>query len=114
MTGEPDCVEVIVTADSAQWLAAFTRRLVEARLVACGHHIAPVRAVYRWQGQVHDEEQARVGLHTRRSLVPHIVARADEEHADEVPCVIALPIVGGHPAYLGWIYDVTIDPDAAG
>jgi periplasmic divalent cation tolerance protein len=111
MTGEPDCVEVVVTAESADWLAAFTRDLVEARLVACGHHIAPIRAIYRWEGRVHDEQQARVGLHTRRSLVPEIVARADRDHADEVPCVIALPIAGGHPAYLRWIYDETAGPD---
>ena len=102
-----ECVEVVVTAGSADWLAAFTRGLVDDRLVACGHHIAPIRAVYRWAGAVHDETQARVGLHTRASLVPAIVARADRDHADDVPCVIALPMVGGHPDYLRWIHAET-------
>ena len=107
---ELDCVEVVVTAEHAEWLAAFTRRLVESRLVACGHVIPSIRAVYRWDDRVHDEGQARVGLHTRTSLVPEIVAQADREHADEVPCVIALPITGGHRAYLQWIYDETRGP----
>ena len=75
--------------------------------MACGHNIAPIRAIYRWEDKVYDEAQARVGLHTRASLVPKIVARADQDHADEVPCVIALPITAGHRSYLRWIYDET-------
>lgn len=103
----PDCVEVVVTAENADWLAEFTRGLVEDRLVACGHSITPIRAIYRWEGHVHDEPQARVGLHTRASLVPEIVARAGREHADDVPCVIALPIAAGNPDYLRWVHDET-------
>ena len=95
--------EVVVTAADEDWLAGFTRTLVEEQLVACGHHVAPIRSVYRWHGAVHDEAEARVALHTRRSLVPAIVARAQELHPYEVPCVIALPLVGGNPDYLAWI-----------
>ncbi len=106
-TGQLECVEVVITAENADWLADFTRSLVDDRLVACGHNFAEIRAIYRWDGQVHDDPQARVGLHTRASLVPEIVARADRDHADDVPCVIALPITGGHPTYMQWIYDET-------
>ncbi|MBW0115340.1 divalent-cation tolerance protein CutA [Pseudonocardia abyssalis] len=105
-----ECVEVVITAESAEWLADFTRSLVEGRLAACGHHIAPIRAIYRWQGDMFDERQARVGLHTRATLVPEIIARADRDHADDVPCVIAMPIVGGHPRYLQWIFEETRSP----
>ena len=101
-----ECVEVVITAESAEWLADFTRQLVEDRLVACGH-IAPIRAIYRWEGKVYDETQSRVGLHTRASLVPAIVARADRDHADDVPCVIALPITSGNLSYLEWVYSET-------
>ena len=69
-----ECVEVVATAESAEWLADFTRQLVEDRLMACGHNIAPISAIYRWEGKVYDETQARVGLHTRASLVHTIVA----------------------------------------
>ena len=103
---ELECVEVVITAESAEWLADFTRQLVEDRLAA-GGHVAPMRAIYRWEGTVHDEPQARVKLHTRASLVPAIVERADRDHTDDVPCVIALPVVSGHPRYRAWIYDET-------
>jgi periplasmic divalent cation tolerance protein len=100
---DEECCEVVITAADADWLAAFTRTLVEERLAACGHLLTPIRSVYRWDGAVHDEPEARVGLHTRRSLVPAIVARTADRHAYDVPCVIALPVVDGNPDYLAWI-----------
>jgi periplasmic divalent cation tolerance protein len=102
--------EVVVTAADAEWLAGFTRTLVEERLAACGHQVAAIRSVFRWEDEVHDEPEARVALHTRRSLVPAITARADELHPYDVPCVIALPLVGGNPAYLAWIAAETREP----
>jgi periplasmic divalent cation tolerance protein len=102
--------EVVVTAADADWLAGFTRTLVEERLAACGHQVAAIRSVFRWEDEVHDEPEARVALHTRRSLVPAITARADELHPYDVPCVIALPLVGGNPAYLAWIAAETGEP----
>jgi hypothetical protein len=49
----------MITADNADWLADFTRRLVEDRLAACGHNIARIRSIYRWEGAVQDEAEAR-------------------------------------------------------
>jgi periplasmic divalent cation tolerance protein len=98
-----ECCEVVITADDPGWLAGFTRTLVEERLAACGHLVEPVRSIYRWQGELHDDREARVALHTRRALVPAIVARAAELHPYDVPCVLALPVTGGNPAYLAWV-----------
>ena len=102
--------EVVITAGDADWLAGFTRTLVTERLAACGHTVTAIRAIYRWEGAVHDEPEARVALHTRRSLVPAIVARTAELHSYDVPCVIALPLVAGNPAYLDWIAAETREP----
>lgn len=104
---ESEFCEVVVTADDLEWLAGFTRTLVEERLAACGHTIPAIRSIYRWEGDLHDDAEARVALHTRRSLVPAIVARAGDLHPYAVPCVIALPIIGGNPAYLEWLADET-------
>ena len=106
---DTEVVEVVVTGPDAGWLDGLTRTLVEERLAACGHQLAAIRSVYRWEGAVHDEPEARVALHTRMSLVPTIVERADSDHPYDVPCVIALPITGGNPAYLQWVQDETRD-----
>jgi periplasmic divalent cation tolerance protein len=100
--------EVVITASDADWLAGFVRTLVEERLAACGQNITAVRSIYRWDGALHDEPEARVALHTRRALVAAIVERTKQLHADEVPCVIALPLVDGNPDYLRWIATETV------
>jgi periplasmic divalent cation tolerance protein len=107
---DEECCEVVVTAADADWLADFTRTLVEERLAACGHVIGPIRSVYRWEGAVHDEAEARVALHTRRSLVPSIVDRTRDLHPYAIPCVIALSLVAGSPEYLRWIVESTRTP----
>lgn len=105
-----DLCEVIITADGADWLAEFTRKLVEERLAACGHTIGSIRSIYRWDDAVQDDTEARVALHTRLSLVAAITAQADAEHPYDVPCVIALPIQAGNPAYLAWVRAETREP----
>jgi hypothetical protein len=55
---------------------------------------------YRWAGTIHDETEARAALHTRAGLVPAIIDRTNAEHPYQVPCVVALPIEQGYPAYL--------------
>ena len=102
-----DYCEIVITAESADWLVDFTHRLVDDRLAACGQNIASIRSIYRWEGAVQDEPEARVALHTRTSLVPAILERTKSEHPYDVPCVIALPIIDGNPAYLEWIKEST-------
>ena len=104
-----DICEVIITAPDADWLAQFTTVLVAERLAACGHNITPIRSIYRWQGEIHDVTEARVALHTRTSLIDRIVAKTNQDHPYDVPCVIAIPVLTGNRAYLQWVIDETSD-----
>ncbi|GAA5000765.1 divalent cation tolerance protein CutA [Actinopolymorpha pittospori] len=52
----------------------------------------PIRSIYRWASQAHDQSETRIALHTRADLVPAITERARQAHPYEVPCVIAVPI----------------------
>ncbi len=108
-----DICEVVITAPDAEWLVEFTRRLVGLRLAACGHTIGTIRSIYRWDGDIQDDREARVALHTRRSLVPAIIERADDEHPYEVPSVIVLPVIDAHPGYRAWVLDETTRPETA-
>jgi periplasmic divalent cation tolerance protein len=101
--------DVSITAESADWLADFTRSLVGDRLAACGNIVPQIRSIYRWEGAVEDDTEALVVLHTRQSLVPAIIERADREHPYDTPQVLAVPIVDAHPAYREWVLASTRD-----
>jgi periplasmic divalent cation tolerance protein len=105
--------EVIITADNAEWLINFTRHLIEDRLAACGQHLGGIQSIYRWDGDIQQDTETRVALHTRESLVPAILERVKEQHPYQVPCVLALPVQHGNPDYIGWVLAETESPTEA-
>src|SRR5215469_15057185 len=90
-----ELAEVVITAPDPAWLLDLTRELVADRLCASAHSFAPVRSVYRWQGEIIERPEGRVALHTRASLVPAIVERVKASHPYEVPGISSRPIVDG-------------------
>jgi periplasmic divalent cation tolerance protein len=88
-----EIAEVIITGPSPDWLAEFSRELIERRLAACAQHFHPIRSLYHWQGKIEDEPEARVALHTRRALVPEIIAQTNDRHPYDVPCVMPFPFL---------------------
>ncbi len=104
---DEELVSVTITADDADWLAEFTRALVGDRLAACGNLIPAIRSIYSWAGEIQDDTEALVVLHTRAALVPAIIARADRDHPYDTPQVLAVPVTGVHPGYRRWVLDST-------
>lgn len=96
-------VVVLVTVGSEEEGARIGRTLVEERLVACANLVPGVVSTYRWQGHIEQATETLLVLKTRQELVPQIVTRVRALHSYTVPEVIALPVVGGNPAYLQWI-----------
>lgn len=102
-----EITDVTITAESADWLAAFARRLVDDGLAACANIIPTVRSIYTWEGKVEDSGEALAIIHTRKALVSQIIARADAEHPDDTPQVLAIPIADAHPGYRDWLITAT-------
>ena len=49
-------------------------------------------------------------LKTRTELVPTVTERVGALHSYSCPCVVALPITAGNPAYLEWLAAETTEP----
>jgi periplasmic divalent cation tolerance protein len=95
-------VSVYVTFPDADTARRICRALVEERLVACAS-FAPVESVYGWQGRIEAGPEVAAWCKTRAALVDPLVSRVRELHPHEVPCVVAMPLVGGNAPYLAWI-----------
>lgn len=81
-----ELADVTITAANAEWLADFTRGLVQDDgLAACGNIVPRVRSIYSWEGEVEDDNEALVILHTRKARVPQIIEHTKKEHADDTP-----------------------------
>ena len=107
-----DALFVYVTAGDRDAALAIGRALVEARLAACANVIDGMESVYRWQGAVEQAQEAVLILKTRSALLDDLIEKVRDLHDYDCPCVVALPIVGGNPAYLEWIFEQTAEGGA--
>lgn len=81
--------------------------LVEERLAACVNILPAIRSIYRWKGETQDEPEVLMIAKTTRSAYPALEAWLTEHHPYDVPEVLALPVLRGSAAYLGWVADET-------
>jgi periplasmic divalent cation tolerance protein len=105
---------VLTTLSSAEDARIFVRRLVEARLVACGTVIPSVTSVYRWDGRVEEAAEAQVILKTRRERWEDLQAEVAKHHPYDMPELVAVSIETGLQAYLDWVGSETTDQEGGG
>lgn len=79
------------------------RYLVESRLAACVNILDQMNAMYIWQGEFQDDQEAVMIAKTTQDKVPELIEAVKARHSYEVPCIVALPIVDGSPDFLKWI-----------
>ena len=99
----PAAVVVLSTFPDEARAADIARALVEARLAACVNLVAGARSIYRWQGATEEAREVLAVIKTTSERLEALRARLIELHPYELPEVIAVPVVGGHAAYLDWI-----------
>jgi periplasmic divalent cation tolerance protein len=96
-------VLIYVTAPSGRAAEKIGLKVVEEGLAACANVLGPMRSVFRWQGKIERAREAVLILKTRKSRVSGLTKRIRALHSYSVPCVVALPIVGGNEDFLSWV-----------
>ena len=99
-----------ITAGSRDEAKKIGRALVEERLAACANIIDGMESVYWWEGKLTEDKEAVMIVKTRAELVAQVTARVKALHSYTVPCIVALPILDGNPAYLEWLGAETQKP----
>jgi len=94
---------VLTTAGSDEQARELAGALVDRRLAACVNIVPGVRSVYRWKGEVQQEQEWLLVIKSSRRLFPALRDAVRELHSYEVPELLALPLEDGDPAYLGWL-----------
>jgi periplasmic divalent cation tolerance protein len=102
-----DFRELTITAANLDEARRIAEALVAERLAACANILPGVHSIYRWQGAVERADEVVILAKTRATLVDAAIARVKALHSYQVPCVVALPIVGGNPEYLRWLEEET-------
>jgi periplasmic divalent cation tolerance protein len=100
-------VVALTTLGNPEQASRFVRRLVDERLIACGTIVPRATSIYRWRGQVTEEEEVVVLLKTAKTRWAALEAAVKAHHPYEVPELLALPVTAGLAGYLDWIQSET-------
>jgi periplasmic divalent cation tolerance protein len=103
MSDAPGTHLIYITAGNAEEARTIGRALVEARLAACANVLGPMTSIYRWDGAVQEGKEAVLIAKTTTALVEALTMKVREMHSYDCPCVVALPVDGGNPAFIDWI-----------
>lgn len=98
---------VYITAGSREEAVRIGRALVEERLAACANVLDGMTSIYRWQGDICEDDETVLIAKTVAERVDALTARVKALHSYDCPCVVALPVGGGNAAFLDWIAEQT-------
>lgn len=96
-------LEVHVTVPDHERAEAIARTLVSERLAACVQIVPGLRSIYRWEGDIHDDEEVLCLIKTRAESFAALAGRVRELHPYQVPEILAFEVADGSPAYLEWL-----------
>ena len=98
---------VLTTVDSADAANLLARAAVEARAAACAQVVGPISSTYRWEGKLTTDQEWQVQLKTTVDALDRLRAVITAHHTYDLPEIVAVPVLGGSPAYLQWVTDET-------
>ena len=98
-----DFLVVLCTCPDEATASRIARTLVQEGLAACANAVPGVTSIYRWQGEIHEDREVLLLIKSNASAWSVMEPRLRELHPYELPEVVAVPIVRGSAAYLGWL-----------
>ena len=96
---------VLTTLATAEDAAQFANKLVQLRLAACVNIVGPIRSIYRWQGEIHDDPEYLLLIKTTRECGQELESIFAELHPYDLPERVDLRVEGGSESYLQWLLE---------
>ena len=96
-------ITVLITAGSMEEGRKIANALVEEGLAACVNIVPQVSSIYRWAGEIREDQEVLLIAKSRKEIFERLASRVKELHSYDVPEIIALPIAAGDEDYLAWI-----------
>ena len=98
-----DKIVVLTTCESEEQAQRLARHLIEQRLAACVNILPGARSVYRWKDKIENAAEFVLIIKSRRDIFVRLRDAIAHLHSYEIPEVIALSVVDGSEAYLGFL-----------
>lgn len=102
-----DLIIILMTASSIEEADLISNSLLEKKLIACSNIINDMKSTFWWNGNIQKENEVLIIAKSTKALLDNIIAEVKSIHSYDVPEILAIPILGGNPDYLNWIFKET-------
>jgi periplasmic divalent cation tolerance protein len=96
-----DFILLYITNPTKKEAEKISRHLLENRLIACAN-IFPVKSLYRWKGEIADENEFIVIAKTTENNFEKVKNEIERIHSYEIPCVIKIK-ASANKKYFKWL-----------
>jgi periplasmic divalent cation tolerance protein len=99
-----ELVILYTTWPDAETAEACGRAAVVEKLAACANVLAPMRSIYRWQGEIQVETETPMLLKTTAAVAGKLGEFILRYSPYDVPCILALrtDLPNCNSKYVGW------------
>ncbi len=92
------------TFPSEQVAHDICERLVTEGTIACANIFGNMKSIYRWNNQLMKEDECAAILKTSVLKQEALKERIRAIHPYALPALVFLPVEGGNPDFLNWVY----------
>jgi periplasmic divalent cation tolerance protein len=101
-------VQLITTVGSRDEALRLVRATVDERVAACGQVLGPITSVYRWQGEVREDEEFLCLLKAPSERLERLVQFVRGRHPYDTPELTASTSEFVDERYLKWVREETV------
>ena len=94
---------IYMTVGNKEEARKIGKELVTTRLAACVNILDNMNSFYRWEGKIQDDTEVVMIAKTTEEQVPELIKKVKSLHSYDCPCIVSLPVAGGHQPFLEWI-----------
>lgn len=99
---------MLTTTNSEEQAVKIAESLVQNGLVACVNIVKKIRSIYRFKGEVWDDEECMLFIKTRENLKEQVEESIRSLHTYELPEILCIPLSHAEPHFQQWIMDSTV------
>ncbi|MEM8844975.1 MAG: divalent-cation tolerance protein CutA [Pseudomonadota bacterium] len=101
-----DPIVVITTLPNPKDAKMLAHQVIERRLAACCNIIPSITSIYRWKGELIEDQECLLEIKTVKGRYSKLDNLIHQLHPYDLPMVVSLPITGSNQ-YISWIQEQT-------
>ena len=94
---------IYITVGNKDEAKIIGKELVVSKLAACVNILDHMSSLYQWDGEMQEDTEVVMVAKTTEDRIPDLIEKVKSMHSYECPCIVSLPVLGGHQPYLEWI-----------